>query len=234
MTSRITRLRREVIKPRKKAWYNAVGLALGATSQLPDISGNGLHSLVQATANKQPNNTAAQKDGRPALVFDNGDTLALPPSLYPLMNGAHTYLVVAKRATEAAATDVMVSFTEGGNYRGFVRFESTSGQINFAGNTSGSSSATQTGLTNTEFEIVLGRRRGPTQALSVNGGAENVNAFGASEDGIDAAYIGSRADIDSYLAGSIGEIIFYDYSLTAMEARMELQEASQRWGIPLV
>lgn len=214
------------------AWYSALNTPLGAVASWPDISGNGRHA-TQGTGTKQPINTANQQNGKPALYFDNGDTLVLPSSFHALAAGAYTIFAVADRTSESGATDVIFSMSEAGSTRAFLRFESVSGQVNFASNTAGSGSIIRTGLVNTAFQILRATRNGTSQILQSNNGGISSNTNGADETGIDAAHIGSMADSANYLDGYIAELIVFSYSLSAQEIIDVNTYLSAKWGIAI-
>jgi hypothetical protein len=214
------------------AWYSALNTPLGAVASWPDISGNERHA-TQNTGTKQPTNTAGQLNGKPALYFDNGDTLVLPSSFYALAAGAFTLFAVADRTSESGASDVIFSLSEAGATRTYLRFESVSGQVNFTSNTTGGSAVTRTGLTNTNYQIFRALRNGTSLQIQANNGAVGAGAFGADETGIDAAHIGSMADSANYLDGYIAEIIVFNYALSAQEIIDVNTYLSAKWGIAI-
>lgn len=224
-----------------KAWYdfsNSSYLTLSATAitQALDRSGNGNHTSVQSTGTKRPTFTTGALNGLSVASFDNGDTLSFSskPTLFAVPNGANTVFTVSKRADEPGVADYVFSLNEGaGNTSGRLRsfFAGTAGSIAYASRTASNNSVNSTGNTNTNYNIIVGRRSSTTQAISVNGGSETTNASGEDESGIDGGWVGSNADSDSYLNGNIAEILVYNRSLSASEISQVAIYLADKWGL---
>lgn len=216
-------------------WYDFsesayLTLVSTAITQALDRSGNGNHTSVQGTSTKRPTWAAAQKNGRSTATFDGGDTLACPSALYAVPNGANTIFMVAKRNTEAGTAVYPFNISTGGVQRYYLRFNSVAGQVLFLNAAAGSGAVTATG-TNTNYQILMGRRSGTTQACAVNNGAEATNTSGTNVTDADGAYIGSLADTGNYLIGGIGEILIYTKSLSTAEIAAVNNYLSKKWGI---
>ena len=214
------------------AWYDAFTTAAGVVNSWADKSGNGNHA-TQGTGSKQPTCTASQQAGKNGLIFDNGDTLVLPSGLFTIPNGANTLFAVAKLASEAAVTDRIIELSEAGSPRWNLLYLTTAGQIQFLSRTGNSLSVVSTGNTNTNTNIIMGRRSGTTQAIAINNGTETADTNGANESGCDAGYIGSRLDTDGYLNGTIFEILIYNRSLSAAEIIRINRYLSNKWSITI-
>lgn len=221
------------------AWYDfteSAYLTLSSTAitQALDRSGNGNHTDVQGTAGARPTFAANQLNGRSLATFDGGDTLVLPSALYSLPNGNNTVAMVAKRNTEAGTTTSIFNMTEGGLDRYATNFASASGRLAFLSSTGVANVLVQDGNTNTDYQIILCKRSGTTQSISVNGGTATTNTGGASEAGVDAAYIGSKGGASQFLIGGIAEIIFYNTDLTTGQDLLLNTYFSNKYGIALV
>jgi hypothetical protein len=224
--------------PGLTAWYdfsdaNYLTLVSTAISQVLDKSGNGNNSDVQSTGTKRPTLTAAALNGLSVATFDDGDTLiaTAATSLFAIAGGASTVFSVAKRQSEDAVNDQIYMLGEGTSQRNAMRFESTAGSIRYLSRTADAGGLTSTGHTNTNYQIIMGRRSGTTQALAVNGGAEATNENGQDEPDISRLYIGSRGDIDAFLTGGIAELLFYNRSLSAAERNIVGLYLANKWGL---
>ena len=185
----------------------------GAVSQWDDKSGNS-NNATQGTGSAQPTTGASTQNGENIIDFDGGDTFVLPSALYSIPNGSNTIFAVTKRTSEDATLDAIVGMQESSSTRYILSFDATSGVLDFRSNNIASGAITISGATNTDFQIVRGRRNGTTQAISFNGSAEQTNTSGADENGVDAAHIASLGGSGNFLVGSIAEMLVYNRSLT--------------------
>lgn len=229
----IVRARRSLAtaRPTKLAWYDALSLSVGALSVWPDSSGNGYDTALQGTGTKRPTVTAGQFNGQQTVLFDGGDTLALPSGLYTLTQGDHTIIALAKRNLENATIQRILGAAAGVTARIQFGYTATAGQCNFACN-SGGTAVSSSGNTNTNYQLIVGRKTGTTQFISVNNTNSNSDSNGTNVSGTDTFFIGSNRDTDRYLTGGIGEIRIYGYSLSAAELSIELNDMVSRWGGP--
>lgn len=219
------------------AWYdftNAAYLTLSSTAitQALDRSGNGNNTDIQGTGTARPTFTASQVNGLPAAVFDGGDQLALPQAVIDLVNSANTIFVVTKRASEDATTDIVFSLGTGTTNKTFIIYAATAGRIEYRSNAGAGGNAITTGHTNTDFNIIKGRRSGTTQAISINGGTEVTGGTGDDGGTADAGLIGNSLN-GLFLTGSIAEIIMYNRSLSAAESTQVELYLSRKYGITL-
>ncbi|MES3016219.1 MAG: hypothetical protein V4721_00510 [Bacteroidota bacterium] len=211
-----------------------VARTVNAVTQFLDITRKGIDTDVQSTSTMRPTYDSTNTlGGKPTISLDNGDTLAITgkQALFDIVNGPNTSFIVAKRTTEAGATDFLFGLFEGGANRYFTRFESTAGQVNFTSNATGTGSTVSSGNTNTNFENIRSRRSGTAQAVAVNGGTPGSNTSAADEPGVDAGYIGSRMGVDSFLAGAIVEILQFNRALSANEALQVEIELANEWEL---
>lgn len=225
--------------PNLTAWYdfsNAAYLTLSATAitQALDRSGNGNNTAVQGTGTARPTFTAAQLNGLPCAVFDGGDILMMPSALYALPNGANTAFIVAKRDTEAAVSQVLISIgiANPANYNLFM--PGTAGRIEFRSNAAAAGNVISTGNTNTNYQLIQTRRSGTTQALAVNGGTAQTNTNGTDYASSSAASIGATIGGTGFLTGGYAEILIYNRSLEAAEIAAVNRYLASKWGITLV
>ena len=218
-------------RPQKLAWYDALSLSAGALTVWPDSSGNGYDTASQGTGTKRPTVTANQFNGQQTVLFDGGDTLALPEGLYTLTQGDHTIIALAKRNLENATIQRVLAAAAGVTARIQFGYTATAGLCNFACN-AGGTAVTSSGNTNTNYQLIVGRKTGTTQFISVNNTNSNSDSNGTNVSGTDTFFIGSNRDADRYLTGGIGEIRIYGYSLSTAEIRTELDDIVSRWGGP--
>ena len=230
----IIRARRSLnTRPVKLAWYDALSLSPGALTVWPDSSGNGYDTTSQGTSTKRPTVTANQFNGQQTVLFDGGDTLALPAGLYTLTQGDHTIIALAKRNSENATIQRVLGAAAGATSRIQFGYTATAGQCNFACN-SGGTAVSSSGNTNTNYQLIVGRKTGTTQFISVNNTNSNSDSNGTNVSGTDTFFIGSNRDTDRYLTGGIGEIRIYGYSLSTAEISTELTDMVARWGGPVI
>lgn len=202
----------------------------GAVSQWSDKSGNGNHG-TQGTGSARPTTDATTQNGKNVLDFDGGDDLALPSGIFSIPNGANTLFTVAKRTTEDAGVDTIIGLTESGGTRWGMRFTGTAGVVQYTSSTA-NNGKTNSGNTNTDFQILTGFRTGTTVSISVNGGAAESDTQGADESGVDEAFVGSQSETN-FLIGSIAEIIVYDRALATAEISAVNNYLSAKWAITL-
>ena len=201
-------------------------------SQWNDKSGNGYHA-TQGVGASQPTWVDFQQNNKAILTFDGGDDLLLPSGIYSIPNGENTVIMIAKRSSEDATTDIALGMgVDGVTNKYFISYSPVSGQIDFRSST-GSGSTVNGGSTNTEFNIILGRRLGTNVALSVNGGVESTSSTGADTGTIDIARIGMSASGSLRLDGSIAEIMIFDRFLTPVEIDKIEKYLSNKWDIAL-
>ncbi len=200
-------------------------------SQWNDKSGLGNHA-TQGTGTKQPTWTASQLNSKPTVYFDNTDTLAVSSaSLYAVANGGNTCFAVAKNSNASGVTDYVWHMSEAGSGRNYLAYLPTEGSIRSQSRTLDSNGVSYTTSVNNAYQVIRTRRSGTTQAIAVNGSAETTNAFGADEDGVDAFYLGSRANIDSFLDGYIAEILIYSRVLSSHEIALVERYLANKWAI---
>ena len=156
------------------AWYDTSSssyLTLDSTAitQMLDRSGNSNNTDVQATGTKRPTFNSTGLNSLGTAEFDGGDTLELPSALYTIPSTENTVVCVAKRTSEDATVDSMVTMSEAGATRFDLAFDSTSGQLNYRSNDSASGDVQKSGATNTGFQIIIGRRNTSTaQGINYN------------------------------------------------------------------
>lgn len=228
----------DAILPISKAglrlWHdfsNAKYLNLASTAivQALDRSGNNAHTAVQGTGTSRPTWTASQLNGLPTAVFDGGDVLLGSARLHNICNGANTVFVVAKRTTEAATQNSMMAIYRSGVATGLrVDFSATAGTINYQ--TSDVSPVASTGNTNTNYNIITGRRSGATHGISINHNTE-VTAATAISSSVAASFDIGMQNGSLLLTGGMGEIIIYDRKLSNTEILQVEIYLADKWGI---
>lgn len=218
--------------PSLQAWYdfsNSAYLTLVSTAitQALDRSGNGNHTDVQATTTKRPTWAAAQLNGLSTATFDGGDTLALPSALYTLANGNNTVFTVSQTGSGTNAR--IITLSEAGSSRLYVGNASATA-VEYQSSTSVGVGPNVTANPNI-YNLFTGFRSGTTQSISVDGGTAATNTGGLDESGVDAAFIGSRADTGLYLTGGIAEILIYNRALSVAEINQVELYLANKWGI---
>lgn len=221
------------------AWYDislSAYLTLDSTAitQFLDRSGNDNHTDVQATGTKRPTFNSTGLNSLGIAELDGGDTLELPSALYTIPSTENTIVAVAKRTSEDASIDSIVTMSEAGATRFDLAFDSTSGQLNYRSNDSASGDVQKSGATNTDWQIIIGRRDASTaQGINYNNLTEATNANAVDEAGIDSAFVGSANDSSNYLTGSIAEILFYDSLIDTGDLFVLYEYLSQKWNITI-
>lgn len=211
--------------------YVAQAMALDRISQWNDKSGLG-NNATQATALKQPVYNPARLNSQAVITYDNASTLVLPSALYTIPNGDSTLFLVGNQTTLSAA-DYFIGMTEAGGGRYYLRTDTTDGSIFFLNRTSDANAVTITGVTNANYNIYCCLRSGTTQSIQVNNGTPVTNTSALSENGIDAAYLGSKADAGNYLVGNMPLILLYNRVLSNSEIINVNKWIAQRTAITI-
>lgn len=213
-----------------QAWFDASDLStidVDTTFTWSDKSGNGNDATATTT---QPASGATTENGKNVLDFDGSESLTLPSALYTIPTGDNTIFVAAKRTSEDASLDAVLGMGESGVNNGyFLVYSSAAGSVIFR-NRQIAGTVTSTGNTNTDFQILRGRRSGTTQAVSVNNGTEVTAATATDPTTVDIALIGNSASASLFLDGSIGEIIIYNRSLSTAEYTQVENYLANKWG----
>lgn len=219
-------------------WLDASDLSTitssgGAVSAWADKSGNGNNATQPVGAN-QPATGATTRNGRNVIDFGGSpEELRLPSALFTISQGANTLFIVSKRNTETGSEERILAMGQNGvGIKYGLRYSATSGSILFLNNNAAGNVLTSTGHTNTDFQIIKGRRSGTTQAISVNGATEDTNTNGDDTTGVDLARIGSLFGA-SYLIGSVAEVLIYNRSLSDAESDVIERYLSAKWGVTL-
>lgn len=207
------------------AWFkmeqDALNLSGTSIVQYLDQGGKGNDSNEQATSTKRPTYDSLGSNSNGTSVYDGGDHLELPSDFYVLANGSNTIIVVCK-SDNAGSTQRIFNMAESGSSRLNLQYDSSSGAISYQSRAAfGGPAITGTGvMVDTDYNVIIGRRDGTTQAISFNGTAEVTNTNGADEDGITGASIGVFASdpfATDRLDGEIAEMIILDSSASAAE-----------------
>lgn len=200
-------------------------------SQWNDKSGFG-HHATQGIETKQPTWMAAQHNLKPTVYFDNTDTMLIEgAAIFSVTNGPNTSFIVSKATAASGVTDYLWYFSESGGGRNYLSYLPAEGNLRFQSRSANSNGVLYTGAVNDVYQIIRARREGVIQAIAVNGGDETTNSFGGDEDGTDALYLGSRANIDSFLDGYIAELIMYNRSLSPTEINRVERYLKNKWAI---
>ena len=201
----------------------------GAVSTWGDKSGNN-NDATQVTVSRQPTTGVTLQNNKNVLDFDGGDSLVLPSALYSIPAGDSTVFVVSVQTS--SALDYIISMTEGGASRYALRYNSGLTDIGFRSRSDSVNTVTATGGTSTNFQVLMGRRNGTLQAVSINGGSEFSNNLALDETGIDGAKIGNLTDAAGFqLTGSIAEIILFSRSLSQDEISDVVNYLKTKWSI---
>ncbi len=222
-----------------QAWYDAADSSTITSSGSPlqvsqwdDKSGNGYH-VTQGTGTNQPVTGETTTNGLNVLDFVN-DYFNIPSGLYSLAAGGNTVFIVSQKTAEDGAFDTLYNMRTGTTNKNFMLYSATAGAIDWRSNNAGSGTTSNTGNTNTNFQILRGRRSGVTQAVAVNGGAETTDSNGSDITGIDSAFIGTLTGAANFLEGSLAEILMYNRSLSTLEIAIVERYLSNKWGVALV
>lgn len=181
-----------------------------------DRSGYGNDTIVQANIGSRATFTSGQINGLPAAVFDGGDFLNLPSTLYPLVNGNNTIFAVSRSSSDTTQQRILAG-AESGGARLTLEYGTTTGQVVYLNNITNTGGVGVNGITKSNFNIFSAFFRGTIQSLAVNNGASSTNATGAAENGVNAMRMGMGAVGGAGLIGSIAEILWYNRALYAAE-----------------
>lgn len=199
-------------------------------SRWNDKSGKG-NDAIQGTGSAQPQTNMNTLNGLNVITTNGGDTMPLPSALNGITSGNSTIFILCRRASEDASNDTVFGFTQGGAIRWGIQYDATSGNILYVHNTS-SNVITSTGNTNTDFQVLMGRRSGTTQAFAVDGGTEDSDTNAVDITGITDRFIMSQNGVSAALTGDTAEILLYDSSLSADNITNILGYFTAKWGVP--
>ena len=204
----------------------------GATSQWADKSVNGYHA-TQGTGARQPTTGLNTLNGRNVLNFDGGDDMSVNSALGAIMGGANTCWIVMRRATEAGGSTRAFTMSTSGTSNYTIDYSSTAGSI-FCRHNNAGTGISNTGNTNTNFQLVRFRRNGTTQAVSVNNNTETSNTSAANVATVNEVTIGALVT-SGRLVGDIAEIIMVNssYDASASQTIRINQYITAKWGLTL-
>ncbi len=210
--------------------YVAAAMALDRASQWTDSSGQG-NNFTQSTAATKSVIKPATLNSHGVMAFDGVNTLTGPSGLYTIPNGPNTLFTIARRASEAATTTRLLTMVQSGvANRYLTSFSSTAGSVSFA--SSGGTSISNTGNTNTNFQIMCFRRTGTAQGVIINNGTEAVNASGGNGTPVDRCDLGSLSGAGG-LIGDIAKVALWDSYLSDAECQYMFKTLSGETGIAI-
>lgn len=202
----------------------------GFVSQWSDKSGNANHA-TQGTGSNQPLTGVTLQNAKNVIDFDGGDALALPSGVYSLPYGSNTVFVVAKTSLNTIQQR-MINMTNAFSSDYGIEYSSTSGQLVFFNNPSGTG-INKTGVTKSNFNIICCKRDATSVSIAINSGTASSNSNGLDVPGINEASIGAYQSSSLFLTGSIAEIIAYNRFLSAVEIKQVEVYLSEKWEISL-
>lgn len=203
----------------------------GAVSQWDDKSDNGF-DVTQGTGSAQPNSGTNTLNSLNVIDTDGSDTMLIPSGINFVGAGPNTRFALCRRASEDASNDNIASVTQGGPARISLQYSSTSGRISFVHNVS-NNLIFSNGNTNTNFQVIMGRRSGTTQALAVDGGTEVTDTNAADVTGITDRDLFALNQVTSFLTGDMAEFLLYSQSLSTGEIS-EIVDIymTEKWATP--
>lgn len=219
-----------------KGWFDASDVSSQTytgndLSLWRDKSGN-FNNMTQGVASSQPKTLIDSFNNLNTITFDGfNDYLVVPSGLYAVCNGNNTTFVVSKRNTENGSSNRVVNMGVGTSSRYFIAYNNIASRIIFQSSNTTAKDTQINGITNTNFNIICGRRNGATQGISVNGSAEQTNNLGASESGITLGYVGTSLSLSAFLQGEIAELIIYNKSLSDPEKVQIETYLKNKWKI---
>jgi len=209
---------------------SSISESSGSVSTWLDKSGNGFHA-TQGTGSLQPTTNSSTQNGLNVLDFDGGDSLTLPSGTYTLANGNNTVFCVCFTSV-TNSLQVVFGMAEAGTTRLDMRYTATVGQVGYQSRTVQTGGVTKSGVTDTTFGVIVGRRSGVTQGVNYDGGTESTNSGGLDEPGIDAASVGAfNEGTGFFLTGSIAELMVFNTDLTTSQIADILDMLIDKWGI---
>lgn len=199
-------------------------------SQWDDKSGNAFN-VTQGTGSAQPMTNQNTLNSLNVITTDGNDTMLVPSGLNFVGAGPNTRFVVSRRASEDASNDNIFTITQGSAARISLQYSSTSGRVSFVHNVS-NNLIFSNGNTNTNFQVIMGRRSGTTQALAVDGGTEVTDTNASDVTGITDRDLFALNQITSFLTGDIAEALVYSRSLSSGEITQIIDYFTAKWGVP--
>lgn len=208
--------------------YSGAALALDTMTKWMDTSGNLAH-WTQSTLSAKPKFNPAQINSLAVAAFDGLNQLLGPSSLYTIPNGDNTHFMVIKRLTEAATSVRGFGYAQSGvaTYAS-LGLSATAGQIFF----NNGANITNTGNTNTNYQIVGCRRSGTLQGISVNHNTEVTNNSAVSSALTNIVTLGAVAG-SNQLIGGIAKYVVFNRYLQDSEMLYMFQKLSAETGIAI-
>lgn len=221
-----------------KGWFDASDILTqtytgNEVSSWRDKSGN-FNDLTQGIASSQPKTLTNSLNNLNTITFDGiDDYMVMPSGLYSICNGNNTTFVVSKRNIESGVANRVINMGVGTSSRYFIAYSNAIGGINYQSSNTTSQNVQINGITNTNFNIICGRRNSTTQGISINGSTEKTNSLGANESGINLGYVGCSLSLTAFLQGQIAELIIYDKALSNTEKIQVEKYLSYKWRVAL-
>jgi uncharacterized protein YmfQ (DUF2313 family) len=158
----------------------------------------------------KPEWIAGAVNGKAAIRFNNGQSLSIAGStINNIPNNDNTIFIVARQNT-GGENDALLSFYNGTTPTLQIMYDDNSVL-------EGASYLEHPDNASANFEIIMARREGSTQFLSVGDGGEVSNELGGDASGTDNVYLGSFLETFGFLTGDIAQVIIYSRSLNETE-----------------
>jgi len=180
-------------------------------------------NVLETITDKATDNDASQSDvglrptwmanainGQAAIRFNNAQSLSIVGStINDIPAGDSTIFIVARQNT-GGENDCLISFFDGTTPTAQILYDDNSVLT-------GSSYLEYSVNASNNFQMIMARREGTTQYLSLGDDAEEQNELGSAVTGTDAVYLGSFLETFGFFTGDIAEVIIYSRSLLEEE-----------------
>ncbi len=209
--------------------YVAQAMALDRGSQWNDTSGQGNH-VTQATGLNRPIFSPNYLNGHAAFIGDGASFFSLPSALLTFPSSDSTIFIVAKRNSETALANSLITAGVTGVSLGYqMTLSATSGNLNYR---NGTSTLVRTGGTNTNNQIFMGIRNGIIQRTSINNGTEATDNNATNPTTSDFAKLFS-GDSTTFAIGSISKVMLWKRVLSNSERVQVYRMLANETGITI-
>lgn len=211
--------------------YVAAALAVEGISQWNDKSGNNNH-VTQGTASRQPGLVYNAVGSNAALSFFGAQSLTLPAGVYNNVgaSGLTVFASLISNVQDYNGNILYFRNAGGQNVIQFIHSNTSTGGFALNHNTAGTQVSKT--ITNTQWNVLRGRRSTTTQAISNNNAVETTNAS-AIDVTPTSGKIGSLNDAANFLDARVMDIIIYNASLSAPDIATVEQYMAAKCGVTL-
>jgi len=190
------------------------------------------HMIKENTHVKRPQTGVDKLNGLNVLTLNGAQRMVIPAGLYDVPMGNNTIFVVSRRTTETQKAVRIFSLTKTASLRYHLDYSSSAGEMSFQ-NSSNYGGVYSKGNTNTDYQIIRGRRSGTEHSLAVNGGTPVTNLRANDGTEVNEGSLFSYYGVIQLLVGNVAEIILCRRDLLSQKSDQVQTYLSGKWGIPL-